>query len=86
MGEGEILKYKSHSTAENLVGFIQIRTCALLERLRRWPQGCSNPCTTISDDADLIVVCPSEQIIYTDILRAVIHKENIVAVVLVVSQ
>jgi hypothetical protein len=35
-GGGEILKYKSHSTAKNhyIIGFIQIQTGALLERLR----------------------------------------------------
>ena len=30
---------------QSVIGFIKIRTRALFECLRRWPQGCSNPCT-----------------------------------------
>jgi hypothetical protein len=63
---GGVLKYKSHSTAENHIGFIQIRTGALLERLRRWPQGCLNPCTSISDDADLIEYGLLNGLIYSE--------------------
>ena len=35
---------------------------------------------------DLLIIRPSEQFIYTNTLRAVINKDNMVAVVLVVSQ
>jgi hypothetical protein len=36
----QLLKTSSLLSKDNVIGFIQIRTGALLERLRRWPQDC----------------------------------------------
>lgn len=51
--------------------FFQIRTDALLERLGRWAQGCSNPCTAISDGADLMGWRRGNGVICGDILGGV---------------
>ena len=60
------------------MGFIQIRTCGLLDRLRRNPR-IVEPLRYHFRYADLIVKRLSEQTIYTDIMRAVVHMENMVA-------